>query len=204
MKKATKILALLLCAVLLVAGSVAGTLAYLTSQDEVTNTFTVGNVKITLDEKDVDESETDNEDCEAGRDRKNEYHLLPGKEYIKDPTIHIDEDSEECYVFVKVENDLANIEAATTIADQMTAKGWTVVDSENKIYAHEDVHSGKDENLDVVVFEKFTIKDEIDNDTLAEYADATIKVTAYAIQKEGFGSANEAWTNAGTALLTQG
>ena len=40
----------LCCALLLVAAGVFGTLAYLTGTDTVNNTFTVGNVKITLDE----------------------------------------------------------------------------------------------------------------------------------------------------------
>ena len=55
MKKATKVLALMLCAVLLVTATVAGTLAYLTSSDTVENTFTVGSVTITLDEACVNE-----------------------------------------------------------------------------------------------------------------------------------------------------
>ena len=48
MKTKSKALLLTLCAVLLVAASVLGTMAYLTSTDTVTNTFTVGNVKIDL------------------------------------------------------------------------------------------------------------------------------------------------------------
>ena len=43
----------LCCALLLVAAGVFGTLAYLTGTDTVNNTFTVGNVKITLDEAKV-------------------------------------------------------------------------------------------------------------------------------------------------------
>ena len=46
MKK--KILILTLCIALLAAAAVGGTLAYFTDTDEVTNTFTVGNVKIEL------------------------------------------------------------------------------------------------------------------------------------------------------------
>ena len=41
------------CALLLVAAGVFGTLAYLTGTDTVNNTFTVGSVKITLDEGQV-------------------------------------------------------------------------------------------------------------------------------------------------------
>ena len=55
MKKAKKVVALALCAVMLVVGSVAGTMAYLTSSTgDVVNTFTVGNVAITLDEANVE------------------------------------------------------------------------------------------------------------------------------------------------------
>ena len=46
MKK--KILILTLCIALLAAAAVGGTLAYFTDTEEVTNTFTVGNVKIEL------------------------------------------------------------------------------------------------------------------------------------------------------------
>ena len=50
MKARSKALLLTLCAVLLVAASVLGTAAYLTSTESVTNTFSVGQVKITMDE----------------------------------------------------------------------------------------------------------------------------------------------------------
>ena len=46
MKK--KILILTLCIALLAVAAVGGTLAYFTDTEEVTNTFTVGNVKIEL------------------------------------------------------------------------------------------------------------------------------------------------------------
>ena len=50
MKTRSKALLLTLCAVLLVAATIFGTMAYLTSTDTVTNTFTVGKVNIKLDE----------------------------------------------------------------------------------------------------------------------------------------------------------
>ena len=53
MKTRSKALVLTLCAVLLVVATVMGTMAYLTSTDTVTNTFTVGKVAITLDEAKV-------------------------------------------------------------------------------------------------------------------------------------------------------
>ena len=53
MKTRTKVLLLTLCAALLVCATVLATMAFLTDTAEVKNTFTVGNVDITLDEAKV-------------------------------------------------------------------------------------------------------------------------------------------------------
>lgn len=100
MKTKSKALLLTLCAVLLVAASVLGTMAYLTSADEVTNTFTVGQVKIKLDEAKVDEFGIPVEPTE--RVQGNAYKLLPGYTYTKDPTVTVLEGSAESYVRMKV------------------------------------------------------------------------------------------------------
>jgi predicted ribosomally synthesized peptide with SipW-like signal peptide len=96
MKKATKALLAILCVVLLVAGSVMATLAYLTDSDEVKNTVTVGKVDITVDESEV----TPDGEPVDGADRVdgNEYHLIPGQSYVKDPTMTVKKGSEESYV----------------------------------------------------------------------------------------------------------
>ena len=107
MKQENKVLALLLCAVLLVGTSVMGTLAYLTSQDQVVNTFTVGKVEITLDEADVDENGqyVTNHDS---RVKTNAYHLLPGHTYYKDPTVTVLNGSEESFVRMMVTVNYSN------------------------------------------------------------------------------------------------
>lgn len=190
MKTVRKSLILAACAIMLVCATIAGTLAYLTATASVKNTFTVGNVAITMDETDVDDSTLNEE-----RDTENKYKLLPGQTYTKDPTIHVQAGSEDCYVFVKVENGLSAIEGGTTIAQQMRANGWTVIDEGNGIYGKTDPVS---EDTNVVVFNNFTISGNTNASTLAEYANAEIKVTAYAIQAEGFDSAQAAWAAAGT------
>ena len=96
MKTKSKALLLTLCAVLLVAASVMGTMAYLTSTDTVENTFTVGNVKITLDEAKVDTDGTPA--APAERVKANSYKLLPGHTYTKDPTVTVIKGSESSYV----------------------------------------------------------------------------------------------------------
>ena len=100
MKTKSKALLLTLCAVLLVAASVLGTMAYLTSSAEVKNTFTVGKVEIKLDEAKVTADGIPVES--AARVTENSYKLMPGNTYTKDPTVTVKAGSEESYVRMKV------------------------------------------------------------------------------------------------------
>ena len=200
MKKAKKIVALLLCAVLLIGASVAGTLAYLTSKATVTNSFTVGKVVLGEDGKaGLDEAKVDEYGVAvtpAARVTENTYKLIPGHTYTKDPTVHVGANSEACWLFVKVENGIANIEAATAtgedpytkIAEQVTTNGWTLVDGETNIYYKEAAKTG-DTGADYIVFSNFRLAT---NAAVANYATANITVTAYAIQKDGL-TVTEAW-----------
>ena len=117
MKTKSKALLLTLCAVLLVAASVLGTMAYLTSSDTVTNTFTVGKVEIKLDETDVTNPT-------GPRVKANSYKLMPGTTYTKDPTVTVKAGSEESYVRMKVTfNNATKIIALCTdpeYADEVT------------------------------------------------------------------------------------
>lgn len=187
MKTKSKALLLALCAVLLVAASVLGTLAYLTSTDTVENTFSVGSVVITLDEAPVN---ADGKKITGERVKENSYKLMPGHDYDKDPTVHVDEKSEDCWLFVEITDEIAAIQDAKTIATQLTENGWTLVAGTTNIYAHKDIASAGD---DVVVFETFKIKGDVKNDALAAYDGKTIKVVAYAVQADGFDTAAKAW-----------
>lgn len=198
MKKTSKALLLALCAVLLVAASVMGTMAYLTSTDSVENTFTVGKVAITLDEAPVgaDGKETTGERVDA-----NSYHLLPGHEYDKDPTVHVEANSEDSWIFVKVENGISayesNAQNYKNIAAQITDKGWTPLDGTTNVYYKS--HDKTTSETDYVVFEGFTIDDNAQSVQGWGGITATttkVTVTAYAVQKDGFTTAKEAWDTA--------
>lgn len=196
MKKRNKILGLMVGAVALVGVSVMGTMAYLTSQDTVTNTFTVGNVSITLDEQDVDGSTSG-----AERDKANAYKLMPGHEYTKDPIIHVASGSEDCYLFVKITNEIANIEGGTTVAQQMSAHGWVSVSGTTGVYVYTTDKTNPaivTAGANINVFDVFTINDTVDNTTLASYAGKQIIVNAYAVQADGFAgkTAEEIWAAA--------
>jgi predicted ribosomally synthesized peptide with SipW-like signal peptide len=187
MKKNKKILmalALVGCAILLVVGSIAGTVAYLTSVKRVTNTFTIGNVSITLDESNAT-------DPQAPRVQANTYHLLPGKTYTKDPIVHVAENSEECYLFVKVVNPIASVEKADTpkIADQIEANGWTVY--ADGVYVRTVAKSAI--QTDIKLFDTVVISEAVTKEQLEALDGKKIVITAYAVQTAGFANADAAW-----------
>ena len=132
MKSKKKVFMTVLCAAALVVASVLGTMAFLTSKDKVNNMFTVGNVAITLDEAKVTDAGNPVEG--ADRVKANIYKLIPGHEYTKDPTVHVTANSEDSWVFIKVEDGLAAIEDDTTVADQITGNGWTALDGVAGVY----------------------------------------------------------------------
>lgn len=199
MKKRTMIF--ITAMVLLFAIVTGSTIAYMTkTTDPVINTFTYGNVLIDLDEAPVD---AEGQATTGSRVKANKYRLYPGKQYDKDPTVHVDADSENCYLFVKVVNNIASIEAAgdTTIAAQMSAKGWKLVTGKNDIYYYDGKTQGSNDTTvtvskgeDIVVFEKIKIATNADLNSIS--SDAKVKVVAYAIQAEGFNTALEAWAAA--------
>ena len=99
MKMKNKALVLALSVMLLMAVSGLGTLAYLTDSEAVINTFTVGSVKITLDEAEVNADGTLKSE---NRVQENDYELLPGRTYVKDPTVTVKGGSSDAYVRLMV------------------------------------------------------------------------------------------------------
>ncbi len=188
-----KTLALVLCAIILVVATVFATVAYFTSKANVQNTFEVGKVKITLDEAKVDlygKEETPASRVQTG----NKYKLIPSATYKKDPTVHVEGGSEDAYIFVKVENGIANIESGTTIAQQIANNGWTKVNGQTNIYYKSYTSSAS--ATDYKVFGDFTVKSTETDTSLASYASAKVNVTAVAIQKTGFADVNAAFVEA--------
>jgi hypothetical protein len=201
-KKFLMALAIVGCAVLLVAGSIAGTVAYLTSMTgTVTNTFTVGKIEITLDEAKV--NAYGEKDGTARVTDGNTYKLIPGHTYSKDPTVTVKAESEACYLFVRVVNEIADIEddsiiggvTIPTINDQILAKGWTALTGVPGVYYREVPYTASAETY--VVFTNFTVQDDAN---VSAYAGKKITVTACAIQADGFADVAAAWAAAPTAF----
>jgi predicted ribosomally synthesized peptide with SipW-like signal peptide len=197
-KKFLKSMALVCCAILLVVCSIVGTFAYLTSTANVTNTFTVGKVKITLDESKLNADGITVDPSEKVLTQT--YHLMPGITYQKDPTVHVEVGSEKCWVFIKIVNnidaiDLANDPAIAndgSIEDQLETNGWTQLTGETGVYYKADVDATT-EAKDLRVFSTVTIQNTVDNNTLKDFSDKTIDITAYAVQAAGISEVDKAW-----------
>ena len=207
--KKSKVLITVLCTVLLVATSVLGTLAYLTSQDEVVNTFTVGKVKISLDEAAVNADGT--EIAGADRVKENNYHLIPGQTYIKDPTLTVKAKSEDSYVRMILTLNCADEFDAiyapdkadlTTIFNGYDAVNWVYENvtrdtAKNTItyefrYKEIVTKSTTDTKLDAL-FDSITVPSAFDSKDMESIANLKITVIGQAIQATGFADADDAW-----------
>ena len=215
MKTRSKALLLTLCAVVLVIATVFGTMAYLTSTDEVQNTFTVGQVKITLDEAKVNPDGTlvYKEDGQTPVDRvsTNSYKLLPGHTYNKDPMVTVLKGSEPSYVKMTVTfskaNELDAIFAPdganlTSIFNGYNATNWigkgntkdAAANTRTYEFWYKETVDAPDADVALdALFDSITVPGEITNEQLATIEGMTITVNAYAIQADGFANAEAAW-----------
>ena len=195
MKTTKKVILLAVCALLLVVATVLGTLAYFTSEDNVLNTFTVGQISITLDEGKLS-SDGKTIDKSAGRVKKNAYNVVPGRTYEKDPTLHVDASSENAWLFIELKNGISNIESDApgdkNIAAQILDNGWTLLSGTSNVYYR--LYNKDDSVYDYALFTKFTVDDDMKPSDLAK--DAVIEINAYAIQLDGFeDNPSSAWAN---------
>ncbi len=209
MKTKNQALLLTLCAVLLIAASVFGIVAYLTAEDKVVNTFTVGSVDIKLDEAktNLDGSVV----TDAGRVKKNDYKLIPGHTYTKDPMVTVLEGSESSYIKMTVTfTESAELDAIfdpegadmTTIFGGYDGTTWHYKgNTENaadntrtyEFWYKETVGAPNEDVALDPLFDTITVPGSITGEQLATIKDMTITVNAYAIQADGFGTADAAW-----------
>ncbi len=224
MKTGSKILLGVSGAVLLVAGSVAGTLAFLTDDDTVTNTFTIGKVDISLTETKVDQNGEVLKDKDGNptgertddEDATNNYRLVPGVTYTKDPILAIEPDSESAYIrmIVRVQNWSAAEAAFGSLEEivNLDTENWTAVelgedgqDGNTKIYEYRykesPIANATNEAIELpALFTELTVPGDLTSTELGalytgnEKTDFRIIVEGHAIQSTGFASADAAWT----------
>ena len=208
-------LIMILSIVLALSASTLGTLAYLADDDFVVNTLTVGNVKIKVDEAAVDADGKLISDAE--RTDKNTYHLIPGMNYTKDPTLTVEKGSSKSYVRMLVTLDhyseIKDIEslgeeafALEKLVSEIDKNKWilqgtkTIDQTANTITFeyryHEPVDASAATSDKVLepLFTSFTIPAQVTNDELQSIDNMKITVYGHAIQATGFEDADDAWT----------
>lgn len=181
-------LVLVLALALIVGVAGGATFAWLTAtSDTVTNTFTYGDIKIDLAES-------------TGSD----YKIIPGVDIEKDPKVTVKAGSEACWLFVKVEEEnwptLADGEGENAVRKVKydIADGWTKGDGTDipaNVYYREVDAKDAAQEFPVLKDNKITVSNTLTKINIKDIS--TIKpklsITAYAIQKDGMGTAAKAW-----------
>lgn len=186
-----KLLVSVVAICLLVGGIVGGSFAFLLDKTQtVTNTFTIGDVNITL-------TETDTVKEDDGVNDKRNYKMVPGLELAKDPTVSVEANSEPSWVFVKVEevnNPSTYLDYKINTVDEGGV--WTALDGVDGVYYYDySAISTTKVDLAVLLGDKVTVKDTVTKDALdtINANKPQLKFSAYAIQKEGFTTAKAGW-----------
>ena len=122
-----KIIVILLAIVMLIGGTIGGTLAWLSATSgAVTNTFTVGDVNIELKEHYL-KADGRTLDTSSEVTEENTYKIVPGDTQPKDPFVRVEKDSEDSWIFVQVKevrNDVTGNANATKYVTWEIADGW--------------------------------------------------------------------------------
>lgn len=182
MKTKSKVLILTICATLIIGAGVFASLAFLTdTTDTVTNTFTVGNVNIELDET------------------KTDFKMVPGVDIEKDPIVTVVAGSEDCWLFVKIEES----DNLDDFIDYDIADGWTQLKDGDEngvegVFYRSVSSSTLNQEFSVLEGDKVTVLDTVTKQMMDALEDdgatlPTLTFKAYAVQKASFDTAFEAW-----------
>ena len=220
-KSLTPIFVLALALIVIIGGSIGGTLAWLTDKTtEVTNTFTVGNIAIKLEES----WNTDGSDNDTLADSWS-AKIIPGNSYEKDPKVTVLSGSEDCWLFVTmtVKNNTVPNSNKTLIQYEFNNEGWqtlndvTYLEEGTTVYYRDVSTSQNNQSWNLLknivnnnewVGGSVKINSELTKEDLDKYyttddqgkwtvdssvATPTISFQAFAIQKSNFSDANSAW-----------
>lgn len=181
-------LVLVLALALIVGVAGGATFAWLTAKtDPVVNTFTYGDINITLAETTGDS-----------------YKIIPGVDIAKNPEVTVKAGSEACWLFVKVDEEnwpeFADGDGETTVRKVKydIADGWTKGDGTSipaNVYYREVDAKDAAQEFPVLKDNKITVSDTLTKVDISGISTKTPKlsITAYAIQKDGMATAAEAW-----------
>lgn len=195
-KKGSKILVLMLAMMLVFGMAVGGTLAYLMdTSEEVTNTFTVGDINIELWEHDLENGALNTAVTVAANNT--DYKVLPGTKQAKDPYVVVKANSEACWLFVKITQ---KNNANPQLVSFTVASGWTELTAGSGIYWREQAATTADTDpIYILSDNEVSYSADLTKAQLKNAEQPKLIFQAYAVQKEAGADAAAAWTvlNAG-------
>lgn len=188
--KSTKLFLMVISLTLVLCTIIGGTIAWLiTKTDPVVNTFTYGDINIDLEETDTNKDGDDNPNT-------NDYPMVPGKPITKDPKVTVLANSEDAWLFVKLEK-TANfdgfMEYNVILDDPATpdvVEGWTALEGVDGVYWMAVNKADKDAEFYVIEDNTVNVKGDVTKEELnaldANGADnyPRLTVTAYAVQRD--------------------
>lgn len=167
-----------------IGGSIAWLMA---STDPIVNVFTYGEIRITL-------TETKGEELSDGR----YFKMTPGKVIEKDPKVAVLENSEDCWLFIKIDKSTNK-----PLDDYITyeiADGWTAMPNVSGVYYREVDSSTQTVSFSVLKNDRVTAKGTLtqqDLETLNASNYPKMTLTAYAVQRDAsiadIDTVQEAW-----------
>ena len=179
MKKKSFIMVLAL--VLVFAVAVGGVVAWLTDKTaSVKNTFTVGDINITLEETGTVAGEKS-------------YKMIPGTTLGKDPTVTVIGDSENCWLFVKVEKG-NNPDNYLEYSIDNTV--WKAVPGHEGFYYCTVEANEANQTFNVLAGKTVKVKDAVTKDMIKGLTPATyptLTFTAAAVQQENITTVDAAF-----------
>lgn len=194
-KKTIIAIVVVLLALALIVG---GIFAYFTDTQSATNTFTIGNVDITL--------------TEDAWDPANGQNVTPGQTIAKDPTIENTSTSQNpVYIFAKV--DVPYYDSADVFTYDLNT-GWVEIadavtgNTHTHVYAYEQSGSMKSVAYQesATVFNNVTVRNLANNTTVPnDGTPLNVVVTGYGIQVEGLpanSTPSSIWGQFGVAPTT--
>ena len=180
----SKAFAAVLALALVLGCALGGTVAWLVAESgPVTNTFTYGDINITLTET-----------------TGSSYKIIPGVDITKNPKVTVKANSEACWLFVKV------AETGTFVDGKVTysiADGWKALPGQSGVYYREVGAVTADTDFYALKDNVVKVSDKLTKEEIKDIPTGpTLTFTAYAVQKDGIADAATAWAKVNATSST--
>ena len=151
----------------------------------VTNTFTYGDISLSIVETDTGLDEDNNPDT-------NTYKMMPAAVIEKDPKVIFHAGSENSWLFVEI----TKSDNFDTFLAYSVAEGWTALEGVENVYWRSVKSDAADQSFPVLEGNQVTVNASVTAVMLNSLTDATLPTltfTAYAVQEVGVADAAAAW-----------